>query len=168
MREDWRGDWDDMREHLSSDLESLRSSMGDLDRRIRDLEARQTELPDEVSDIVSLVKNFAEQFDLVLGKKARFILSGIGLSQSQEEKALEALHSDQITLAVDRPTREQLLSVMDIIKRVSQENDGRAPKEEVLARTEEIKVPSRALEEILARLRRSGALEMEGDHLRLI
>jgi hypothetical protein len=150
------------------DLERLQLEMVHLQKKLNDLEAKQTQIPPEVAEIVDALKGLSDRFNSLIGERVRFVIGAVDVNSGQEEKIIEALHTDQVTLTVDEPTRGQILSVIDIIKRLSIENRGRAPKEDVIARAFEMKIGGRKLEEILSRLRRAEALAIEGDDLRLL
>jgi replicative DNA helicase Mcm len=61
-----------------------------------------------------------------------------------------------IASGTTKSTRDRTKSVMDIIKEVSRENQGPAPREDVLNRAEELGIERSKAEEIIDRMRRDG------------
>jgi replicative DNA helicase Mcm len=66
------------------------------------------------------------------------------------------LDADIIASGTTKSTRDRTKSVMDIIKEVSRENQGPAPREDVLNRAEELGIERSKAEEIIDRMRRDG------------
>ena len=89
---------------------------------------------------------------------SQVILGVGGLNEVQEKRLLEALSSDVITLGPDLPTREQIRTILDIMRHVSDENQGYVPKEVVINKAKELKITGARLEDILRRLTIAGAL----------
>ncbi|NMB86620.1 MAG: Minichromosome maintenance protein MCM [Methanosaeta sp. PtaB.Bin018] len=66
------------------------------------------------------------------------------------------LDADIIASGTTKSTRDRTKSVMDIIRDISKENRGPAPKEDVLDRAEELGIERAKAEEIIDRMRRDG------------
>lgn len=66
------------------------------------------------------------------------------------------LDADIIASGTTKSTRDRTKSVMDIIRDISKENKGPAPKEDVLDRAEELGIERAKAEEIIDRMRRDG------------
>jgi hypothetical protein len=145
------------------DLVKLRDLIDYLEASIRTLEVGQSDLEEKFVEIAKESARLKSLFNLLFGDQ----ISGIKPAEAGEEMSDERLGSvhtpNQITLGISEVTREQMLSVMDAIKRVSEESGGHAPKDVVLSRVLDIGITREEFEEILARLRKAGALvESEG------
>lgn len=68
------------------------------------------------------------------------------------------LDADIIATGMTKSTRDRTKSVMDIIRDISKEQQGPAPRDAVLDRAEEIGIDRAKAEEIIDRLRRDGSL----------
>jgi replicative DNA helicase Mcm len=68
------------------------------------------------------------------------------------------LDADIIASGTSKSTRDRTKSVMDIIKDVSKEHQGPAPRDAVLDRAEELGIDRAKAEEIIDRLRRDGSV----------
>ncbi len=66
------------------------------------------------------------------------------------------LDADIIASGTTKSTRDRTKTVMDIIRDISKENKGPAPKEDVLIRAEELGIERAKAEEIIDRMRRDG------------
>ena len=66
------------------------------------------------------------------------------------------MDADIIASGTTKSTWDRTKSVMDIIKEVSRENQGPAPREDVLNRAEELGIERSKAEEIIDRMRRDG------------
>ncbi len=146
-----------------SNLVKLRDRVNYLDSSLRALEDDQAALQKRISDAA----REAERLKLLFESLFEDQIKGIGIEKIGAELFEERLRAPcvpgQVTLGMSEVTREQLLSIMDAIKRVSEECQGPAPKEIVQSRAESIGITKGDFEEILARLRRAGALiESEG------
>ena len=150
-----------LRDHLSylqNGLKVMETDTSDIQKRIYKL-SRDADRLGTLFDSL-----FWDQISSVIG-------GGTTISSpclSAEEKLLDALDSELITLAPDRPTRKQMLSTIDIIRRVEEKFDGIAPREEVLAQTGEIHISPDKLDQILNKLKKAGALAESEDAVRLI
>lgn len=151
------------------DLVKLRDLIDYLDASIRILEVGQSDMEERLVEIVKESARLKSLFNALFGDE----ISGIEWAIVREGTLKErpgTVHApthvptpEQITLGISEITREQMLSVMDAIKKVSEESGGHAPKDIVLSRAEEIGITRKEFGEILARLRRAGALvETEG------
>jgi replicative DNA helicase Mcm len=68
------------------------------------------------------------------------------------------LDADIIATGMTKSTRDRTKSVMDIIRDISKEQQGPAPRDAVLDRAEELGIDREKAEEIIDRLRRDGSL----------
>lgn len=145
------------------DLVKLRDRIDYLDSSIRALEDEQAAQQKRLAEISKDAAGLKLLFETLFGDQIRGIGETSVKAELSEEPLLAAHTPDQITLGISEVTREQILSIMDAIKRVSEESGGPASKEVVLSRAEAIGITKGDFEEILARLRRDGALiESEG------
>lgn len=145
------------------DLVKLRDLIDYLDAGIRILEADQSDLKEQFAEIAKESARLKSFFNSVFGDQIRG-MDWTNVRDEMSEERLSSVHTpEQITLGVSEITREQMLSIMDAIKKVSKESGGHASKEVVLSRAKDIGITRESFEEILARLRRAGALiESEG------
>lgn len=158
------------------DLIKLRDRIDFLDSSIRALDEEQAALQKRLAEISRDAAMLKSQFETLFEDGIRGIDEALVKAKPVEPKPVEPagpaepfeerpmMHTpEQITLGISEVTREQVLSIMDAIKKVSEEAGGPASKEAVLSRAEEIGIKRGVFEEILARLRRAGALiESEG------
>lgn len=163
------------------DLIKLRDRINFLDSSIRALDEEQTALQKRLTEVSRDAAMLKSQFETLFEDEIRGIDEALAKAKPAEPKPVELkpiepagpaetseehppMHTpEQITLAISEVMREQILSIMDAIKKVSEESGGPASKEAVLSRAEEIGIKRGEFEEILARLRRAGALiESEG------
>ena len=116
--------------YLQNGLKGMGTDTSDIQKRIYKL-SRDADRLGTLFDSL-----FGDQISSVIG-------GGTTISSprlSAEEKLLDAMDSELITLGPDRPTWKQMLSTIDIIRRVEEEFGGIAPREEVLAQTAEIHI----------------------------
>lgn len=158
------------------DLIKLRDRINFLDSSIRALDEEQAALQKRLAEISRDAAMLKSQFETLFEDEIRSIDEALVKAKPVEPKPVESagpakpseehplMHTpEQITLGISEVTREQVLSIMDAIKKVSEESGGPASKEAVLSRAEEIGIKRGEFEEILTRLRRAGALiESEG------
>ncbi len=148
------------------DLIKLRDRIDYLESSIRALEEEQAAQQKRLAEVSRSAAALKSIFETLFGEEIRGIDEAhakAGLSELSEEHLRTVHVPGQITLGISEVTREQILSIMDAIKRVSEESGGAASKEAVLSRAKDIGITKGEFEEILARLRRAGALiESEG------
>lgn len=159
------------------DLIKLRDRINFLDSSIRALDEEQAALQKRLAEVSRDAAMLKSQFEILFEDEIRGTDEALAKAKPVEPKPIEPagpaepseehplmMHTpEQITLGISEVTREQILSIMDAIKKVSEESGGPASKEAVLSRAESIGIKRREFEEILARLRRAGALtESEG------
>ena len=140
------------------DLARLREQMASMERGLQDLEARQVSLIKDISILIAGFDRISVQFESMVTAHNQVVLGVGGLNEVQEKRLLEALSSDVITLGPDVPTREQIRTILGIMRQVSDENQGYVPKEVVINKAKELKISGARLEDILHRLTRAGAL----------
>lgn len=150
------------------DLVRMLDRISYLDDSLKSLQKDQTDLQSRLVEIAMEADRLMSLFDTLFGEQLKGV---VGAEQVRAELSEERRHTcptpGQITLMTE-PDREQMLSIMDAIRRVSEEYKGAAPKEAVLARAKEIGITRDGFEDILIRLRKAGALiEYEG-RLKLI
>ncbi len=147
----------------SSNLAKLRDRINYLDSSLRALEDDQAALHKRISKTAREAEGLKLLFESLFEDQ----IKGVGIEKIGAELFEESLRAPcvpgQVTLGISEVTREQLLSIMDAIKRVSEECQGPAPKEIVQSRAESIGITKGDFDEILTMLRRAGALiESEG------
>jgi hypothetical protein len=141
-------------------IDYLESSMSALERDQADLLKRMSEAAHEAERLETL-------FESLFGEYIRGVAMAEVAAESPEER-LRIERVPQITLGISEVTREHIQSVMDTIKRVSDEYQGPASREAVEARAAAIGISGDDFDDILARLRRAGALIESGGSLKLI
>jgi hypothetical protein len=147
------------------DLVKMLDRISYLDEGLKRLHKDGTDAQSRLSEMADEADSLRNLFDALFGEHLRGV---VGLEQyraelSHERAAPTCPTPGQITLGMKEPTREQMLSVIDAIRRVSEEYQGWAPSEIVQARTDAIGISRDHLDEIMQRLRRAGALlESEG------
>lgn len=147
---------------LQDRIDYLDSSLKHLQKFQADLQKSISEATEEVERLRLLFSSlFGEQISGLTGTEE--VLAELSIERKQAAKTPE-----QITLAMSEVTREQALSILDAIKKVKEESQGLAPKEEVLARAKAIGIEEEEFEDILRRLRRAGALMESEGTLRLL
>jgi vacuolar-type H+-ATPase subunit D/Vma8 len=145
------------------DLITLRDRIDSLESSLRAMEEEQAAQQRRLAEVSRSAATLKSIFETLFGDRIRSA-EEVHVKAEPSEECPRAMHiPGQITLGISEVTREQVLSVMDAIKRVSEESEGPASKEDVLSRAEEIGITREVFEDILARLRRAGALiESEG------
>lgn len=145
------------------DLIKLRDRINSLDSSLRAMEEEQAAQQRRLAEVSRSTAALKSIFETLFGDQIRGIEEAHTKAEPSEVCPRAVHIPGQITLGISEVTREQVLSVMDAIKRVSEESEGPASKEDVLSRAKEIGITREVFEEILARLRRAGALiESEG------
>jgi hypothetical protein len=145
------------------DLIKLRDLIDYQEASIRILEVDQSDLKERLVEIAKEAARLKSLFTSLFGDQIRGIDEANARAEMTGEHPKTAHSPDQITLGMSEITREQMLSIMDAIKKVSEESGGHASKEVVLSRAKDIGITRESFEDILARLRRAGALiESEG------
>jgi hypothetical protein len=142
----------------SRDLARLREQMGSIEKSLQDLEGRQVALLKDISGLISGFDRLSVQFESMISARNEAVLGVGGLNEVQEKRLFEALTSDVITLGPDLPTREQIRTILEMMRQISDENDGYVPKEAIITRARDMKITTAKLEDILHRLTRAGAL----------
>ncbi len=141
--------------YLASSLRSLQEDQQSMQKSIVET-ARELEMAEQLFGSL-----FSEQISAVADREEVS-------SELCAERREAARTPEQITLAMSEVTREQILSLMDAIKRVKAESQGAAPKEIVKSRARSIGIKEEDFEDILSRLRRAGALVESEGTLRLV
>lgn len=154
------------------DLVRLRDLIDYLEASIRILGADRSDTgrSERIADISRESARLKSLFNDLFGDQIQGLEKATAGAEISVERT-ETVHAhtpEQVTLGMSEVTREQMLSVMDAIKKVSEEAGGHASKEAVLARAEEIGIGREGFEEILARLRRDGALVESEGTIRLV
>lgn len=150
------------------DLVKLRDRIDFLDSSIRALEEEQAAQQKRLAEVSRSAAALKSIFETLFGDQTKDVEAHAKAEPTElaelSAECPRAVHiPGQVTLGISEVTREQILSIMDAIKRVSEESGGPASKEAVLSRAKDIGITKGEFEEILARLRRSGALiESEG------
>ncbi len=151
------------------DLVKFHDRISYLDANLKGLENDHLEMQKSLSEMTKEVERLKQLFKSVLSEA---ILGVIGAEEVRDELFLErseaAKTSEQITLGISEVTREQIQSVMDVIGRVKMESQGQVSREAVLARVKAIGIKEEDFDDILHRLRRSGALIESEGVLRLV
>ncbi|MDM7911718.1 MAG: hypothetical protein QUS09_01325 [Methanotrichaceae archaeon] len=145
------------------DLVKLRDRIDSLDSSLKAMEEEQAAQQKRLAEISRSAAALKSIFETLFGDQIRGIEEAHARAEPSGECPRTVHIPGQITLGISEVTREQVLSVMDAIKRVSEESEGPASKEDVLSRAKEIGITREVFEDILAMLRRAGALiESEG------
>jgi len=153
----------------AGDLARIRDQMANMERGLQDLESRQVALLKEISSLIAGFDRISAQFESMIAAHSQAAAGVGGLNKVQEKRLLEALSSDLITLGPDEPTKEQIRTILEIMRQVSDENQGYVPREVVINRAKDLKITGAKLEDILHRLTRAGALtETEKGVFRLL
>ena len=148
------------------DLVRMRDLISFLDSNLRDLAESQPSLHDETSGMIRDTERLNSLFKALFGEQIEN-LSILGrMDVSDEETLVEGATPDQITLALSEPVQEQVRSIMDIIRHLSEK--GPATRETVTIRAREIGIDDERLEDILRWLERSGAISGSGGTIRLM
>lgn len=150
------------------DLVRMLDRISYLDDSLKSLQKDQADLQTRISEMEAEASRLRVLFDTLFGEQLKGVVGAEQVrAELSEERRCACPTPGQITLMTE-PDREQMLSIIDAIRRVSEERQGPAPKDEVSARAREIGIKRDGFEDILERLKRSGALiEYEG-RLKLI
>ena len=150
---------------LHDHLNYIQNGLKEMETDTSDIQKRIYKLSKDADRLGTLFNSlFGDQISSVIGGVTTISLPCL----SAEEKLLDAMDSKLITLGPDMPTWKQMLSTIDIIRRVEEEFGGIAPREEVLAQTAEIHISPDKFDHILNKLKKSGALAESEDAVRLI
>jgi vacuolar-type H+-ATPase subunit D/Vma8 len=151
------------------DLIRLRDRINNLDAGMLNLEGEQRALQKRFFELIREIEVLKAFFDASFGEHIR---SSLDAEETQTEKKDETYQAQKapnhITLGINEITREKILTIMDVIKHISDESQGSASKELVQSRVEEIGISGEDFEEVLSRLRRAGALRESDGKLQLI
>ena len=150
------------------ELVRFRDRINYLEANVLSLEGEERALQKRITELMKEIERLRSFFDTAFGEHIRGVLDAEEVEAELKQERLRAEVPAQITLGISEITREQILSVMDVIKRISEESHGPAPMEHVKARVKEIGISGEDFEEILGRLRRAGALVESNGTLRLI
>ncbi len=151
------------------DLVRLFDRISYLKDGLQSIEKDQAGLQAKLPEMLMEIDRLGILFNNIFGEEIKGVVGAEQVSAEQmEERRLACPTPSQIRLAMSEPKREQMLSVMDTIRQVSMEVQGPAPKEAVWARAREDDITEDSFEEILAYLRRSGALIESEGNLKLI
>jgi len=150
------------------ELVRFRDRINYLEANVLSLEGEERALQKRITELMKEIERLRSLFDASFGEAIRGVLDAEQVEAELEQERLRAEVPAQITLGISEITREQILSVMDVIKRISEESHGPASVEHVKARVKEIGISGEDFEEILGRLRRAGALLESNGTLRLI
>ncbi|HUI40085.1 MAG TPA: hypothetical protein VLY86_04100 [Methanothrix sp.] len=151
------------------DLVKLRDRIDYLNSSLKQAQKAQDDLQKSILAAKEEIERLRQLFSSLFGEQIRGL---IDTEDVQAELAIErgwaAKTPEQITLAMSETTREQALSILDAIKKVREEFHGSSPRSEVQARAKAIGIEEEEFEDILRRLRRSGALVESEGMLRLL
>jgi hypothetical protein len=139
------------------DLARLSDRLDNLQESTMILEKDQMLLQKRISELRARAEEAKELYTTLFAEHLR------GVEMKAEPVPATVRSPEQITLGISEVTRERILSVLDAIRRVSEESQGPAPKDLVKARAGAIGISEEDLAEALGWLRRAGALrESEG------
>ena len=146
------------------DLVKLFDRISYLSEGLHSIEKDPATLQAKLPELAMEIDRLSNLFDTIFGEHIKTVVGSEQVrAELSEERWLACPTPGQVRLGMSEPTKEQMLSIMDAIKQISREIQGPAPKETVWARVREIGITRESFEEILMRLRRSGALiESEG------
>ena len=150
------------------ELVRFRDRINYLEANLLSLEEEERALQKRITELMKEIERLRSLFDASFGEHIRGVLDAEEVDAELKQERLRAEIPAQITLGISEITREQILSVMDVIRRISEESQGPAPMTHVKARVKEIGISGDDFEEILGRLRRAGALVESNGTLRLI
>jgi vacuolar-type H+-ATPase subunit D/Vma8 len=150
------------------ELVRFRDRINYLEINLLSLEGEERALQKRITELMKEIGRLRSLFDASFGEQIRGILDAEEVEAELKQERLRAEIPAQITLGISEITREHILSVMDVIRRISEEIQGPAPMTHVKARVKEIGISADDFEEILGRLRRAGALIESNGTLRLI
>jgi exonuclease VII small subunit len=148
----------------TTDLSGLGDRLDSLQESIMMLERDQMHLQERISELRGLIEAAKEMYTILFAAQLR---SGGTEPQPAPEHTIVRV-PEQITLGITEVTRERILSVLDAIRRVSEESQGPAPTHIVESRAEAIGISKEDLAEVLGWLRRAGALRESKEWLELI
>jgi hypothetical protein len=144
------------------DLARLGDRLDNLKASIMILEKDQMLLQKRISELRTLAEAAKEMYTVLFAEHLRAAVV------KAEPVPATVRSPEQITLGISEVTRERILSVLDAIRRVSEESQGLAPKDIVEARADAIGIAKEDLAEVLGWLRRAGALREHEGKLELI
>jgi len=144
------------------DLVRLGDRLDNLQASIKILEKDQMLLQKRISELRARAEEAKEMYVALFAERRRAV------EMKAEPVPATVRSPEQITLGISEVTRERILSVMDAIRRVSEESQGSAPKDLVRARAGAIGISEEDLAEALGWLRRAGALREAEGKLELI
>jgi hypothetical protein len=144
------------------DLVRLGDRLDNLQASIKTLEKDQMLLQKRISELMTRAEEAKEMYAALFAEHLRAVV------MKAEPVPATVRSPEQITLGISEVTRERILSVLDAIRRVSEESQGPAPKDIVEARAGAIGIGEEDLAEALGWLRRAGALRESEGKLELI
>jgi chromosome segregation ATPase len=147
------------------ELTRLGDRLDDLQESIMILEKEQMLLQKRISELRAMAEAAKEMYAALFAEQPQ------GREEIKAEPAqphTTVRSTEQITLGISEVTRERILSVLDAIRRVSEESQGPAPKDLVRARAGASGIGEEDLDEALGWLRRAGALRESEGRLELI
>jgi vacuolar-type H+-ATPase subunit D/Vma8 len=151
------------------DLIRLRDRIDYLDANMQTLEGEQIALKKRISELIRDIEELKASFDSAFGEHIPNFPGAEYERIEQKEDAFRAKKgASYITLGMNEITREKIVTTMDVIKRACEEGQGSASKDLIRSRVKEIGISADDFEDILARLRRSGALKENDGELLLI
>jgi hypothetical protein len=145
------------------ELSRLSDRLDSLQESIMSLERDQMLLQERISELKGLIEAAKEMYTALFAAQLRE--GGTEPLPAPEHTVVRV--PEQITLGITEVTRERILSVLDAIRRVSEEG-GPIPKHIVESRAEAIGISKEDLAEVLGWLRRAGALRESEGKLELI
>jgi len=146
------------------DLSRLGDRLENLQESIVSLERDQMLLQERISELRGLIEAAKEMYTVLFAAQLRAVETKPQPAPAHATGRVP----EQITLGITEVTRERILSVLDAIRRVSEEREGPAPKDIVESRAEAIGISKEDLAEVLGWLRRAGALRESEGRLELI
>lgn len=151
------------------DLVKLFDRISYLKDGLQGVERDEATLRAKLPEMLMEIDRLSNLFDTLFGEQNKGVVGAEQIrAEMMEERRLACPTPGQIRLAMNEPTKEQMLSIMDAIKRISREVHGPAPKDAVWARAREDGITEDKFEEILVWLRRSGALIESKGTLKLV
>ncbi|MCJ7444030.1 MAG: hypothetical protein MUO26_05800 [Methanotrichaceae archaeon] len=151
------------------DLIRLKDRINYLNAGMLNLESEQRALQKRFFELIREIEVLKAFFDASFGEHIKSLLDAEETKTEQKDETYRAQRApNRITLGINEITREKILTIMDVIKRISDESQGSASKELVQSRVEEIGISGEDFEDVLSRLRRAGALRESDGKLQLI
>jgi hypothetical protein len=147
-----------------SDLSGLGDRLDSLQESIMMLEREQVLQQERISKLRGLIEAAKEMYTALFAAQLRS--AGTEPQPAPEHTIVRV--PEQITLGITEVTRERILSILDAIRRVSEDRGGPIPKHIVESRAEAIGISKEDLAEVLGWLRRAGALRESEEWLELI